>query len=161
MMERRGISQIIASMLMLAMVVGIGGTIMFSGISDIAQFNNMLGLFDSDRSDAFLEDLIIEHVWFFPSSNNATITIRNTGNAEITIDSIAIVHTETQELVLNNNSISQKIMIGDVSDIEQLFSLTQGTGRFDDNSYKSGEYRISVTTTRGNSFEMVAKPFNT
>lgn len=146
---------------MLAIVVGAGSTIMFLGFTNINEFSNMLGLFENDRNEVFLEDFVVEHIRFFPSGNNATITIRNTGAAEITVDSIAVVKIDTQELVLNNNTISQKIMIGDVADIEQTFTLTQGTKQFDDASYKSSEYRISVSTTRANSFEMIAKPFNT
>ena len=160
-MTRRAISQIIGSMLMLAIVLGAGATIMFSGFANIQDFNNLLRLFGDDRNEGFLEDLVVEHVRFFPSGSNVTITIRNIGDAQITIDSIVVVKIDTQELVLSDTTISQTVLIGDFADIEENFTLTQGTGQFNDGNYTTSEYMISVTTTRANSFEMTATPFNT
>lgn len=160
-MTRRGISEVITSMFMLAIVVGVGSVILFSGYSNIMDFTTMVSFFVSDIEETHLENLTLEHIRYYPLGNNVTLWLRNTGDSQVTIDSIAIVKIDTQDLILDDDDMSQVIFIGDIISVEKATPLTQGTGQFNDDYYKNSKYRITITTSKGNVFETIAKPFNT
>ena len=161
---RRGISQIIGSLLLLAIVVPLGSVILFNGTTEITAFNNEMSNSLEFRNNGIQEDLVFEHIRFDKDSNKVLISIRNTGSVETTIDRISIVNMTNQKLVFKISDIStfSPIVIPlknstditvDAVDIE---GLTWGAG---DPTGK--EYKISVITLRGNFFDTVARAFNT
>lgn len=162
--QRRGISQIIGSLLLLAIVVPLGSVILFNGTSEITAFNNEMSNSLEFRNNGIQEDLVFEHIRFDKDSKEVMISIRNTGSVETTIDRISIVNMTNQKLVFKISDISafSPIVIPlknstditvDATDIE---GLNWGTG---DPTGK--EYKISVITLRGNFFDTVARAFNT
>jgi len=162
--QRRGISQIIGSLLMLAIVVPLGSVILFNGTTEITAFNNEMSNSLEFRNNGIQEDLVFEHVRFDKASNQVMISIRNTGTVETTIDRISIVNMTNQKLVFKISDISTfaPIVIPlknstditvDAVDIEGLnWGVGNPTGK---------EYKISVITLRGNFFDTVARAFNT
>lgn len=166
-MMRRGVSQILGSLFMLAIVAGIGSVLLFQGVSGINAFNTSLSILKTDKQETLRENLIIEHVRFHDDSNigggtnfrDVTISIRNTGTVELNIDSIMMVEVDSQDLVLNNNTFPdlKPIFAKDIAGIPIETTLAGSPTIWD----ITKEYRITVTTTKGNSFEFVAKPFNT
>jgi FlaG/FlaF family flagellin (archaellin) len=162
--QRRGISQVIGSLLMLAIVIPIGTVILFSGTSQINAFNNELSNSLEFSNDGIQEDIIFEHVRFDPDSKEVKISLRNTGTVETTIDRISIVNMTNQKLVfkITDLSIFSPIIIPlknstditvDAVDIEGAnWGIGNPTGK---------EYRISVITSRGNFFDTVARAYNT
>ena len=163
-MRRRGISQIIGSLLMLAIVVPIGSIILFNGTSQVTAFNNEMSNSLEFRNNGIQEDLVFEHIRFDKNSKQVMISIRNAGTVETTIDRISIVNMTNQKLVFKITDISSFspiiIPIKNSTDITvdavDMEGINWGVG---DPTGK--EYKISVITIRGNFFDTVARAFNT
>jgi FlaG/FlaF family flagellin (archaellin) len=162
--QRRGISQVIGGLLMLAIVIPIGTVILFNGTSEINAFNNELSNSLEFRNDGVQEDIVFEHIRFDPSSKQVMISLRNAGTVETTIDRISIINMTNQKLVFKITNISafSPIVLPlknstdvtvDAVDIEGAnWGIGDPTGK---------EYRISVITSRGNFFDTVARAYNT
>ncbi len=147
---------------MLAIVGGIGSILLFQGMNAINSFNSALSIFDVETKDAARESLVIAHVRFH-DTDDVTLWIRNTGTIDVVIDTITMVRIDTQELLLNNSTIAAEVDFADqvpLKDIKQAgpmdTSLSTSWG-----SVLGEKFRITVTTTRGSSFDVVAKPLNT
>ena len=156
--RKRGVSQIIGSLFMLAIVVPIGVVIVSQGLYQVADFNQYLTSTRDHGIDATREDIIFEHVRFEPSTNQITVSLRNISTVELIIDRITIVNMTNQDLLIYNDTLplSQSIIhLKDDTDIvvyaDPSVSWTEdGLG-----------YKISITTMRGNFFDTIASPYNT
>jgi len=156
--RKRGISQIVGSLFMLAIVVPIGVVIVSSGLYQVADFNTYLTVTRDQGIDAVREDIIFEHVRFEPSTNQITVSLRNISTVESIIERIAIVNVTGQDLIVYNSTLplsQTRLQLENSIDIivyaDPSVSWTQ-----DDLDYK-----ISITTVRGNFFETIARPYNT
>jgi len=156
--KRRGVSQIIGALLMLSIVVIVGTAILLPGLSAIEDFRNVISVADQ-KNDSSRESLVIEHVNFTPTSQTITLYVRNTGSISAIVDTMTIVKIGTQDLLLNVNGINDEIFVKEVSQIIQTASL--GGSDWNDSPYNDKSYEISITTIRGNSFKIVAIPYNT
>ena len=152
---KRGISSIIGTLIMVAVVAAIGSVIMFQGLNGINDFNYYISFLTGTKNSSY-ENLVIEHVRFDPVSNDLELWIRNTGTVEAKIAKINMVRIDNQEIIINDNP-DQIISIGELGsmDIPQAIAVWQGT------PYETAQYRISLITSSGNSFETTAVPFNT
>ncbi len=156
--RKRGVSQIIGSLFMLAIVVPIGVVIVSQGLYQVADFNQYLSSTRDHGIDATREDIIFEHVRFEPSTNQITVSLRNISTVELIIDRITIVNMTNQDLLIYNDTLplSQSIIhLKDDTDIvvyaDPSVSWTKdGLG-----------YKISITTMRGNFFDTIVSPYNT
>jgi hypothetical protein len=147
---------------MLALVAGVGSVVLFQGMNSINDVNFALALFESQGAESPRENLVIEHVRFNPTSDQVTISVRNVGTTEVTIKTITMVKIDTQELLLNDDTLETDLYAKEITDITKTASLDPLLAtQWNDSDYSTSEYRISVTTERGNSFEEVAVPFNT
>jgi len=163
--QRRGVSQVLGSLFMLAIVAGLGSVLLFQGINGLNNFNASLALFQEDKQSS-REDLIIEHVRFHNDAPpetptdflNVNITIRNIGTVEVTINTITMVNVTGQDLPINNSTLTDIILVGDIKSINLETNLQPSATVFWNTRY---EYRITVTTAEGNSFVTLARPFNT
>ena len=169
---KRGISTVVGTLIMVAVVAAIGSVIMFQGLNGINDFNYYLSFLTGSKNSLH-ENLIIEHVRFNPTTPDLDIWVRNTGTIEVEIAKITVVNMNSQEIVLNEISneilpISENIEINEIADLP----LSVGGGWEDDPAciaydlvtpcpYEFSQYRISITTLSGNSFETLATPFNT
>ncbi len=162
--KRRGVSQVIGSLLLMAIVVPLGTVILFNGTSEINAFNNELSNSLEFRNDGVQEDLVFEHIRFDPASTQVMISLRNSGTVETTIDRISIVNMTNQKLVYKITDLSTfapiKIPLKNSTDITvdavNIEGVNWGSGNVD-----GKEYRISIITQRGNFFDTVAGAFNT
>ena len=154
---KRGLSSIVGTLIMVAVVASIGTVILFQGMNSINAFNYDLSFLTGSK-DALFENISIEHVRFNPTTNDVSLYVRNIGTQEVEIDKITMVKIDTQELILNNKT-SEKIFISDLKNMTQLPTITGGAWNV--NQYNNTEYKISITTKAGNSFETIARPFNT
>jgi len=157
--KRRGVSQIIGALLMVAVVVIVGTAILLPGLSAIEDFRNVISVEDR-KNDSARESLVIEHVNFTPNSQAVNLYVRNTGSISAIVDTMTIVKIDTQELLLNVNGINEEIFVKEVSTITRSATLT-GILNWEDSPYNDKSYEISITTVRGNSFKIVAIPYNT
>jgi len=164
--NRRAVSQIMGTLVILAIVVSVGSAILFNGMNEISAFTYDLSFHEKSKNQLHREDIIFEHVRFEPNTDNIAINLLNIGTIEATISTITILKIDSQEIIANwvevNQSIPikdyQKITLDDVNDSEIL--LTPISATWDDANYLNSEYKISLTTTRGNFFTTVASPFN-
>ncbi len=166
--NRRAVSQIMGSIVILGIVTSVGSVILFNGMQNISAFTYDLSFHEKSKNQSHREDIIFEYVRFEPNTDNITIDLLNIGTVESTISTITILKIDNQEIIANwvdvNQSIqikdNQKITLDDVDDSE--IQLTGSvTDTWNDANYLTSEYKISLTTTRGNFFTTVASPFNT
>jgi len=162
--KRRGISQIMGGLLMLAIVVPLGTVVLFSGITEITAFNNSMSNTIEYRNNGIQEDLVFEHIRFEPNSNLVTITALNTGSVEIVVDRITLVNMTNQEILFKIDSVSSFVplvlQVQNSTDIDINAELG-GVNWEDGTNPTDWEYRISIITARGNFFDTVARPYNT
>jgi len=166
--NRRAVSQIMGSLVILGVVTSVGSVILFNGMGSISAFTYDLSFHEKSKNLTHREAIIFEYVRFEPNTDNITINLANIGTVESTISTITILKIDTQEIIANwvdvNQSIQikdyQQITLDDVDDSEiQLTGIVTDT--WNDANYLTSEYKISLTTTRGNFFTTVASPFNT
>ena len=165
--NRRAVSQIMGSIVILGIVASVGSVILFNGMNSISAFTYDLSFHEKSKNKIHREDIIFEHIRFEPNTDDISIDLANIGTVETTITNITILKIDTQEIIANwvvvNDSIeiknNQKIILDNVDDSE--INLTIGTQTWNDPYYLNSEYKISLTTSRGNFITTVASPFNT
>jgi flagellin-like protein len=161
--KRRGVSNIIGSLIVLAVVASVGSVILFQGLNQINAFNYDLTFHDKQHSDAIREDILFEHVRFEPNDDELTLYLANVGTTETTIATITVVNIDTQELVVNragetNFLTNSTIQIEDHEQITVPAILPNGPGIWNSTEYRDSDYRISLTTSKGNFFYDIVTP---
>ena len=164
--KRRAVSQIMGSIVILGIVTSVGSVILFNGLESISAFTYDLSFYEKSKNQIHREDIIFEHVRFVPNTDNIEIDLFNIGTVESTISTITILKIDNQEIIVNWVDINQSIQIKDnqritLDDVNDSEIVLTGTGIWNDVNYLNSEYKISLTTTRGNFFTTVASPFNT
>jgi len=145
---------------MLAIVVPIGIVILSQGLNEVADFSSFLSITNDHRIDSVQEDIIFEHVRFEPTGNQVTVSIRNISTITSSIDKISIVKMDTQELLVYQDNLASSVPLKDDTDIIVNANL-ESSGQWVDSMYVDSDYKISITTIRGNFFDTIARPFNT
>ncbi len=162
MKNRRGVSQIIGSLIVLALVASVGSVILFQGLNQINAFNYDLTFHDREHSEALREDILFEHVKFDPNTNALSLYLANIGSIDSNIATLTVVKIDTQELLLawsDVDAINGTIPIEDHTVI--ITNVTAINGNWNQTSYNSTDYKISITTSKGNFFDTVASPYDT
>lgn len=148
---RRGISSVVGTLMMVAVVAVIGSVILFQGLNGINDFNYYLSFLTGSK-DSLHENAIIENVHFTPGDDELTISVRNTGTVQIDITKITMVNIDSQELVtLTPTTTNQIISIGSMEDITKTATITSNDWS---NAANCGadpadcdiSYRIAITT---------------
>jgi len=170
--KRKGVSTVVGTLFMLAVVTSVGSVLFIQGLTGINTFNNFLVVFSEEgESESVHESILIEHVRFDPAgSKDVQFWLRNNGLERVGIDRITMVRVDTQELIINKDFTNpavelfgqelEKITVTG-SDVDIGSCTEWDCSDEGDAALEGDEYRISVTTARGNSFETVATPFNT
>ncbi len=160
--NRRGISNIIGSLIVLAIVASVGSVILFQGLNQIAAFNHELTLHDTQRNLALRENVLFEHVRFDPESEKLILYLANIGSTDTTIALVTVVRIDTQELILREIPSSNSTIL---LESHQQITLTSADLDFEmkwnSTGYNSTDYRIVVSTSKGNFFDTIRTPFNT
>ena len=149
---------------MVAVVIPIGVIILSSGMSEVAEFNQKVGVNGEQNVNRVQEDVVFEHVRFVPSTKEVILSLRNTGTIETDINKITIVRMDTQDLVFYQDNLAGFLSLKSYSDISINGDLP-GADTWNDGDvnglYRDSDYKISVITSRGNFFDTIARPFNT
>ena len=164
--NRRAVSQIMGTLVILAIVVSVGSAILFNGMNSISAFTYDLSFHEKSKNQLHREDIIFEHVRFEPNTDNIAINLANIGTIEATISTITILKIDTQEIIANwvevNRSIPikdyQKITLDEFVDSEIMLNPISAT--WDDANYLTSQSISSLTTSRGNFFTTVVSPSN-
>jgi len=162
MKNRRGVSNIIGSLIVLAIVASVGSVILFQGLNQISAFNYDLRTFDEQYSAELREDILFEHVRFEPTNTDVILYLANIGSIDTTVATVTIVKIDTQELLLRGEFLANNtILLEDHIELNATAVLTVGTMQWDDAYYNDTNYKISITTSKGKFFDTIAKPPNT
>ena len=160
--NRRAVSQIMGSIVILGVVTSVGSVILFNGMNEISAFTYDLSFHETSKNQIHREDLLFEHVRFEPNTDNIEINLVNIGTIESTVSTITILDIDTQEIIANWVEVNQSIPIKDYQKItlddDSEILLTPIGSTWDDGHYNTDTYKISLTTTRGNFFTTVAHP---
>jgi hypothetical protein len=153
------------SLVILGIVSSVGSVIMFNGLGSVSAFTYDLSFHEKSKNLIHREDIIFEHVRFVPGFDNIEIDLLNIGTVESNISTITILKIDTQEIITNWVDINQSIQIQDNEKITLTGSnsevlLTPIGSTWNDAKYLNSDYKISLTTTRGNFFTTVAVPYN-
>ena len=169
--QRRAISQVIGSLMMLAIVASVGSVLLFQGIGGVQTFTSHVATIVGFHTSSASEDILIEHVRMNPDSEAIEVYLTNIGTSDVIIRNIKIIKIDTQHLILDKD-MSEKILIQErklipnlTADLSALFvppfppnDLPRwGFPAYSDNK----EYLISVSTTLGSSFQKGISPYNT
>jgi len=149
------------SVILLGIVTSVGSVILFNGMESISAFTYDLSFHEKSKNQLHLEDLIFENVRFEPNTDNIEIDLLNIGTVESTISTVTILKIDNQEIIANWVDVNQSIQIKENQRITLDEIILTGTGIWNDPIYLNSEYKISLTTTRGNFFTTIASPFNT
>ena len=182
--NRRGVSNIIGSLIVLALVASIGSVILFQGLGQINAFNYDLTFFDQTKNAELREDIQLEHFRFVNGTSNVEINLANIGSVEVTISTVTMIHIPSQELVLaweevlpanaeDNSSIirldsnkqinmTATLICPNVSPVPSLQPCPiLGEQNWNNYYYNDTDYNLSITTSRGNFFPFLVQPWNT
>ncbi|MEX0863156.1 hypothetical protein [Nitrosopumilus sp.] len=162
--NRRAVSQIVGSVAILGIVASVGSVILFNGMESISAFTYDLSFHEASKNQIHREDIVFEHIRFEPGTNNLEIDLINVGTVDSDISTITIVNIDNQEIVANWVDINQFIQIKDNQRISlggTDILLPLGSGTWDESVYRDANYKISLTTVRGNFFTTIASPYNT
>jgi hypothetical protein len=160
MKNRRGVSQVIGSLIILAVVASVGSVILFQGLNQINAFNHDLTFHDREHSEALREDILFEHVKFDPDTDDLVLYLANIGSIDTTIASVTVVKIDTQEMILAWEDVNETILIEDHIIVNKTATLTQSS-MWNHTYYNTTDYKISITTSKGNFFDTVATPYDT
>jgi len=159
--KRRAVSQVMGSVVILGVVTSIGSVVLFNGMNQINAFSYDLTFHDKPKNEAFRENLMFEHVRFEPGTDQIILYLANIGTTESTIESITVVKIDTQNILVNwDESVGTTIQIKESSD-PVIINANLNSQTWDDPTYRTSEYKISITTSKGNFFSTVASPYNT
>ena len=164
MKNRRAVSQVMGSIVILGIVSSVGSVILFNGMNSISAFTYDLSFHEKSKNQIHREDIIFEHVRFVPGTDDLTIDLSNIGTVDSTVSNVTILKIDTQEIIANWVDVEEIILTKDHAQIildGTDIVLTSGSQIWDDDYYEFSEYKISLTTTKGNFFTTVASPFNT
>jgi hypothetical protein len=159
--KRRAISQIMGSVVILGVVTSIGSVILFNGMNQINAFSYDLSFHDKAKNEVYRENLMFEHVRFEPGTNQIILYLANIGTTESTIESITVVQLDTQNILVDwEEGVSSTVQIKE-SSTPIIIDANLNSLTWNDPIYRTSEYKISITTSKGNFFSTVASPFNT
>lgn len=168
--KRRGVSNIIGSLIVLALVASVGSVILFQGLNQINAFNSDLNLHDSEHTNELREDIIFQNVRFdsrpSPDGTELELYLANVGSVDSTIATITVVKIDTQELIFNRVSPSPSEATVLIEDDTKITISGANLGSppndiWNTNAYNSSSYKITVGTSKGNFFSTIVEPFNT
>ena len=178
--KRRGVSNIIGSLIVLALVASVGSIILFQGLNQINTFNYDLTFFDKTKNAELREDVIFEHVRFDNSTGNeknVELYLANIGTVPATIISVTMIHIESQEIVLAWDNVEPSETNDNTATIQldsnKIITLTADLlcpapcvdPEWNDDYYRTSKYSLSITTSKGNFFPPnsghIVEPWNT
>ena len=164
MKNRRGVSNIIGSLIVLAIVASVGSVILFQGLNQISAFNYDLRTFDEQHSAELREDILFEHVRFEPTNTDVILYLANIGSIDTTVATVTIVKIGTQELILREDFLTGNTILLEDHIVLTVPNADLSLGalpQWDDAYYDDLPYKISITTSKGKFFDTIATPPNT
>lgn len=160
--KRRAVSQVMGSVVILGVVTSIGSVVLFNGMNQINAFSYDLSFHDKPKNEAFREKLMFEHVRFDPDTNEIILYLANIGTTDSTVETITVVQLDTQKILIDwEEDFNFIIHVKESSDPIILNTNIDSDWKTYLISNPNSQYKISITTSKGNFFSTVASPYNT
>lgn len=86
--NKRGISAVISSVIMVAAVIAVGLSVVAWTTGTFARQQSETGEFFNTENQKMRENFVIEDVWFNPSPRYVNVTVRNVGTVNMTVSAI-------------------------------------------------------------------------
>jgi len=155
--KRRGVSEVTGSVIMLGIVGTVAAIILTLGLTSIYNFNTFL--IDVDVEEDFIkENFIVQFVEFNIGFKTVDLHVRNIGLTDITVDSISIVNIDTQKFILLQTDVAKVVQPKDkltitTAEVTDCVNFAAPAADCTD-----ANYRITISTGRGNIYEIVVVP---
>ena len=154
------------SIVILGVVTSVGSVILFNGLENISAFTYDLSFHEKSKNQSHREDIVFEYIRFVPTTDTLEIDLLNIGTVESTISTVTILKIDNQEIIANWVEVNLSIQIKDNQKItligpSEIELLNPPGATWDHTNYLNSEYKISLTTTKGNFFTTIASPYNT
>ena len=75
--NRRAVSQIMGSIVILGIVSSVGSVILFNGMNSISAFTYDLSFHEKSKNQIHREDIVFEHIRFVPGTDDLEIDLVN------------------------------------------------------------------------------------
>jgi Flp pilus assembly protein TadG len=99
------------------------------------------GVYFQNNSNAMLESIVIEDVWFNPSqNNNVTVTVRNTGSINVQLLALYLNSTPQTSTSPSFGTTGISLLVGQSKSIQVTSTLTWSTVKV---------VYVSLATARG------------
>ncbi len=141
-MKRRGVSPIVSTVLITAIIVVLGTTIFLWAVTMLGLSSQSISILTSAASERLMEDFVIEYVKFYYDNNSIAVYVRNVGQIHITIVSIYIQDINNTENFARI-SVNVLIPVGNLTKIPASVPFTLERGHI---------YMVKVASSRGNSY---------
>jgi len=149
-MKRKGVSPVIAELMMTAITVVLGVGILFWGMNTLSMSGQSIIYIVSEEEARLREALVVEHIIFFYDNNSLTLYVRNIGDVEATLSSLFImdynVSSPLEKVSLEDRGIT--ILIGDMVSFNVQVSTPLIKGHI---------YMIKLVSDRGVSYVSMVK----
>lgn len=145
MKKRRAVSEIVASLILLMIVSGLG-TVLYGFTLDVSQNQREKMLTNyQDSSDGLLEKVTIIDVWYDQSVDKLNITVLNFGEIETSIETVYVNGNQVSSIEsgLDNDILVQKL--GEIVFTSPI------------NLSPDEEIEVVIVSKRGNSYEATWK----
>jgi len=140
--HRKGISTIIANLLMVAIVLTLATSLFIWASSSFGIYQGSAGLWFSSRSEAMRERFVVEEAWFTDAGAKINIYVRNVGDIDITIADIYVNRTRVEAAKIDPR-LPRTIPTGQV----WVFQITLS---YPEEWNQGSVSEIVVATSRGN-----------
>jgi len=149
-MKRKGVSPVIAELMMTAITVVLGVSILFWGMNTLSMSSQSIIYIVSEEEARLREALVVEHIIFFYDNNSLTLYVRNIGDIEVALSSLFImdynVSSPLEKISLEDRGIV--ILIGDMVSFNVQVSTSLIKGHI---------YMIKLVSDRGVSYVSMVK----
>lgn len=147
--QRRGVSEIFSTLLLVAIVVTLGVLVFTFASGTLSSLTGGFTNLMSGQSNAVAEHFVVEQVTFsFTGTTGASVYVRNVGTISSTLVSVYVVDQSTNTFV-TQVAISTTLNANSVVDIPYTtVTFTPAHGN---------TYSFTVTSNLGNSVEFFAK----
>jgi len=149
-MKRKGVSPVIAELMMTAITVVLGVSILFWGMNTLSMSGQSIIYIVSEEEARLREALVVEHIIFFYDNNSLTLYVRNIGDIEVVLSSLFImdynVSSPLEKVSLEDRGIT--ILIGDMVSFNVQVSTPLIKGHI---------YMIKLVSDRGVSYVSMVK----
>ena len=147
--ERPGVSEIVSTLLLVAVVVSLGVAVFAFASTGLGSLTGSFTGLMSGQGNVVAEHFVVEQVvYFFPATSGADVYVRNVGTVASTLVSVYVVDQSTNTFI-TQVAVSAVLNVGTVVDIlHTTVTFTPSHGH---------TYSFTVTSFLGNSVTYNAK----